>query len=162
MELSKKSVDDLISAADKIIEANKNSRNDLFGEIDNPGYIKKILDISEQDPERSYRLYYANIQSFLGKFLPKGEDISKVIRNLVCILLSHKEMSGLTHGRRGSDSRMSKTDDMENMIEVLSEWSETPTDYLKLATILLDKCKELGYVPKERVLSDYVSTRLNS
>ena len=77
---------------------------------------------------------------------------------MVCILLAHKELSGLTYGVRGADSRMSDTNDMQNMIEVLSEWSKTPTDYFKLATILLDKCKELGYVPQERALNDYVPT----
>lgn len=162
MELSKKSLDDLISVADKIIEANRSTEKDLFGEIKNPEEIKKILGIEEQDPEQSYKLYYDNIQGFLGEFLPKGEDISKVIRNLICTLLTHKELSGLTYGIRGGDSRMSKTEDMENMIDVLSEWSETPTDYLKLATILLDKCKMLGYVSQERVLNDYVPANVNS
>ena len=142
MELSKKSLDDLISAADKIIEANSSPENDLFGEVQNPEAVREILGISEQNPNLSHELYYANIQKFLGKFLPKGEDITRVIRNLVCILLAHK--------------------DMENMIDVLSEWSETPTDYLKLATILLDKCKELGYVPQERRLNDYVPANTNS
>lgn len=162
MELSKKSLDDLISAADKIIEANSSPENNLFGEVQNPEAVREILGISEQNPNLSHELYYANIQKFLGKFLPKGEDITRVIRNLVCILLAHKELSGLTYGIRGADSRMSKTEDMENMIDVLSEWSETPTDYLKLATILLDKCKELGYVPQERRLNDYVPANTNS
>ena len=56
---------------------------------------------------------------------------------------------------------MSETKDMQNMIEVLSEWSETPTDYFKLATILLDKCKELGYISQERALNDYVPTSMD-
>ena len=110
----------------------------------------------------SFLPFFEVIPEILGKFLPKGEDITRVIRNLVCILLAHKELSGLTYGIRGADSRMSKTEDMENMIDVLSEWSETPTDYLKLATILLDKCKELGYVPQERRLNDYVPANTNS
>ena len=58
MELSKKSLDDLISVADKIIEANRSTEKDLFGEIKNPEKIKKILGIEEQDPEQSYKLYY--------------------------------------------------------------------------------------------------------
>lgn len=161
MELSKKSLDDLISAADKIIEANNNSEKNLFGEVQNSETIREILGISEQNPKLSHELYYGNIQKFLGTFLPKGEDISRVIRELVCILLTHKELSGLTYGVRGADSRMSETKDMQNMIEVLSEWSETPTDYFKLATILLDKCKELGYIPQERALKDYVPTSMD-
>lgn len=159
MELNKKTLEDLISVADKIIEANKQQETNLFGEIRDPEAIKRIFDISEQNPDLSYDLYYANIQKFLREFLPKGEDISAVIRELVCILLTHKELPGLTYGVRGGDSRMSNTEDMENMISVLSDWSETPTDYLRLAIILLDKCKELGYVPQERTLSDYMSSK---
>lgn len=162
MELSKKSLDDLISAAEKIIEANRTSEPNLFGEVSNPDKIKEILGVSEQNPELSYDLYYKNIQKFLGEFLPKGNVISKVIRNLVCIMLSHKELSGLTYGTRGGDSRMAKSEDMENMIDVLSEWSETPTDYFALATILLNKCKELEYIPQERQLNDYVKETTQS
>ena len=43
MELSKKSLDDLISVADKIIEANRSTEKDLFGEIKNPEEIKKNI-----------------------------------------------------------------------------------------------------------------------
>lgn len=159
MENLKRSLDDLISVADKIIEAHKPQERDLFGEIRNPEAIKKIFGISEQNPDVSYDLYYVNIRRFLREFLPKDEDISVVIRELVCILLTHKEKPGLTYGIRGRDSRMSNTEDMENIISVLSEWSKTPTDYLKLAIILLNKCKELGYVPQERTLSDYIPNR---
>ena len=64
MELSKKSLDDLISVADKIIEANSSPENNLFGEIQNPEAVREILGISEQNPNLSYELYYANIQKF--------------------------------------------------------------------------------------------------
>lgn len=156
MELSKKKLEDLISAADKIIEANSNSQKDLFGEVKNLNAISDILNVPLQDPDKSYDLYYQNIQKFLGEFLPKDNDISKVIRQLVCVLLTHKELSGLTYGNRGGDSRMATTADMENLIDVLSEWSETPTDYFRLANILLKKNKELGYVPDEREMKDYL------
>lgn len=156
MELQKKTLEELMSAADKIIAANSHTEPDLFGEVQNPKAINEILGISEQNPNLSYELYYPNIQRLLGQFLPEGEVISKVIRNLVCTLLTHRELSNLTYGIRGADSRMSKTEDMENMINVLTEWSETPTDFLKLALILLNKCKELGYIPHERELRDYV------
>lgn len=73
--------------------------------------------------------------------MPKDNEISKPIRELVCILLSHKEKDkkGIRHG----DSRQAKTTDMENLIEVLSEWSETPQDFFRLAITLLDKNKNL-------------------
>ena len=156
MELNKKRLDDLISAADKIIAANSVPQENLFGEVKNLDEIRNILDLSQLDPNKSHDLYYKNIQKFLGEFLPKNNDISKVIRNEICILLTHKELSGLTYGVRGGDSRMSTSEDMEHIIDVLSEWSETPTDYFKLSIILLNKCKELGYVPEEREIKDYL------
>lgn len=142
-------------AAEKIVEANSQPQEDLFGEVRDPNAVAKILDIPLQDPDQSYKLYYQNIQKFLGEYLPKDNDISKVIRNLICILLAHRELSGITYGVRGADSRMATTTDMENIIDVLSEWSETPTDYFKLAHILLRKNKELKYIPEDRDLKDY-------
>lgn len=156
MGLSKKKLEDLISAADKIIEANNQPQEDLFGPIKDPSAINSILNIPLQEPDKSYKLYYRNIQKFLGEYLPKDNEISKTIRELVCILLAHKELSGLTYGTREADSRMATTADMENLIDVLSEWSETPTDYFKLANILLRKNKELGYIPDEREIKDYL------
>ena len=51
---------------------------------------------------------------------------------------------------------MARTDDMVNLIDVLSEWSETPEDIMRLIYILLNKNKELGYVPNDRRISDYL------
>ena len=61
MELPKKKLEDLICAADKIIEANNQTQEDLFGQVKNPNAISEILDIPLQDPKRSYTLYYQNI-----------------------------------------------------------------------------------------------------
>lgn len=53
---------------------------------------------------------------------------------------------------------MAKTEDMENLIDILSEWSDTPTDFWGLAMKLLNKCKELKYIPEERTLMDYTKS----
>ena len=87
MELSKRKLEELISAADKIIEANSQPQEDLFGKVKNPNAISEILDVPLQDPEKSHKLYYENIQKFLGDYLPKDNDISQLIKKLVCILL---------------------------------------------------------------------------
>lgn len=155
MELSKKKLEDLISAVDKIVAANSQQEPSLFDELSAPTDIAKILDVPIQDPEKSYDLYYGNIQKFLNSFLPKDNEISKPIRELVCIiLLSHKEKDkkGIRHG----DSRQAKTTDMENLIEVLSEWSETPQDFFRLAITLLDKNKKLGYISEDKTIQDYL------
>lgn len=154
MELSKKKLEDLITAAERIVEANSQQETNLFNELTEPADIAKILDVPMQDPDKSYDLYYGNIQKFLGLFLPKDNDISKPIRELVCILLTGKEKDkkGIRHG----DSRQARTNDMEHLIDVLSEWSETPQDFFRLAITLIDKNKELGYIPAERTIKDYL------
>ena len=159
METTKRKLEELISAADKIIEANSKPQENLFGEVKDPNKIRELLDLPLQDPQKSYELYYPNIRKFLDKYIPKDLDIREVIFEEVNIMLAHKERIGITCGKRNADSRMSSTKDMEYLIDVLSEWAETPTDYFKLAHILLKKNQELGYVPKERVLRDYMKQR---
>ena len=47
---------------------------------------------------------------------------------------------------------MATTEDMSNLIDVLSEWSENPDDIMSLMHILLNKNQELGYCPQDRQL----------
>ena len=156
MEILKKKLEDFISIADKIIEANNPKEEELFASVKNPNAISEILDIPIQDPDKAYQLYYPNIQKFLKDVLPKKSDISSTIRSLTCVLLTHKELENIKSGKRGADSRMATTADMEHLIDVLSEWSTTPTDFYKLAYILFEKNKELGYLAEGRELKDYL------
>ena len=66
MELSKKKIDELINAVDKIVAANNQQEPSLFEELTTPTDIAKILDVPIQDPDKSYDLYYGNIQKFLN------------------------------------------------------------------------------------------------
>ena len=154
MELSKKKLDDLISAVDKIVSANHQQEPNLFDELTISKDIAQILDVEIQDPEKSYDLYYRNIQKFLNRFLPKDNTINKPIRELICILLTHKEKD--KKGIRHADSRQARTAEMENLIDVLSEWSETPTEFFRLAQLLLQKNKELGYIAEDKTIQDYI------
>lgn len=156
MDIAKKKLDDFIAAAEKIVEANSKPEEDLFGEMKNPDKIRDIFDLPLQDPNKSYVLYYNNIRKFLNAFIPKDNMIRNVIFEEVNIMLAHKELSRITYGIRNADSRMATTKDMENIIDVLTDWSVTPNEYLKLAYLLLQKNKELGYVPQEREWRDYV------
>ena len=81
MERAKRTIEDLITAADKIIEANSTKEVDLFGEVPLKENVREILGISEQNPDYSYSLYYNDIQSFLRKILPEDNNIREVIRN---------------------------------------------------------------------------------
>jgi hypothetical protein len=62
MDLSRKKLDDLISAVEKIVEANNQQESNLFNEIIEPADIAKILEVPIQNPSKSYDLYYGNIQ----------------------------------------------------------------------------------------------------
>lgn len=154
MEISKSKLDELISTVDKIVSANSQQEPSLFDELTISKDIAQILDVEIQDPEKSYDLYYGNIQRFLNSFLPKENAISKPIRELVCVLLTHKEKD--KKGIRHADSRQARTAEMENLIDVLSEWSETPTEFFRLAQLLLQKNKELGYIAEDKTIQDYL------
>lgn len=153
--LSKEKLEQLESAVDRIVEA-RHIGDEIFDRNPPSKEIIRTMGLAEQDPEKSYKLYYGNIQKALRKFLPPRQRTSLVARELVAVLLTHKEKEGIKSGKRGADSRMAKTDDMVNLIDVLSEWSETPEDIMKLIYILLEKNKSLGYVPEERSLFDYL------
>ena len=156
ISLSTHKLEELISAVDKIVDNRQSKQLDIFPEEVTSKDISKTLGIPLQDSDKSYNLYYNNIQNFMSKFLPKDDTITKPIRNLLCTLLSHHEKSNIKSGTRGGDSRMASTKDMEHIIDVLSEWSETPHDYMKLSNILLAKNIELGYIPEERSIQDYL------
>jgi hypothetical protein len=156
MEFNKQRLEELISAVDKIVEANSGQESDLFDSNQSSYKSAEFWGLAEQDPEKSYNLYYANIQGFMKKVLPKDNEIAKPIRELVCILLTGKEKKYLTYGARGADSRMAKTNDMENIIDVFSEWATNPTDFFRLGIILLNKNKELNFIPEERSIQDYI------
>ena len=153
--LSKDKLEQLETAVDRIVKA-RHIDEGLFDRSPATDDIIRTMGLAEQDPEKSYKLYYGNIQKALRKFLPPRKKTSQVARELVAILLSHKEKENVNSGRRGADSRMARTDDMVNLIDVLSEWSETPEDIMRLIYILLNKNKELGYVPNDRRISDYL------
>lgn len=135
---AKRKLDRLEEAVERIVAANPLPQEDLFGKKPIKEIVE-LLDIQEQDPEKSYELYYKNIQPFLNTFIPKDDSINKPIRELICILLTGRERKNLTYGRRGADSRQSKTPDMENLIDVLTDWSETPNDFFSLSNILLSR-----------------------
>ena len=152
--LSVEKLEQLKTAADRIVEA-RHANENLFGSQSTSEEIFRTMGIPVQDPQKSYELYYHNIQKALRMFLPVGEPQSKVVRELVAILLSHKEKNNIKEGVRGADSRMATTEDMSNLIDVLSEWSN-PDDIMSLIHLLLSKNQELGYCPQDRQLKDFL------
>jgi hypothetical protein bacD2_02607 len=155
MDNTKRKVEDLMTAIDRIVDS-RESKADLFGFDEERESLKEKLGISTHNPQQVYNLFYGNIQSFLSNILPKDAAINAPIRNLVCTLLSHQERKYITSGKRGADSKMASSEDMEELIDIFYKWSETPNDLFRLANILLERNKELKYIPKDRTLQDYV------
>lgn len=162
MESKKMKLDELIDATQKIVRAHRNKNEQLQLEITKEDQ-KEIEELSKlanvqiiADPDKSYDLFYNGIQKFLLSVLPKDTTIRNAILELKNILLTGKEKSNISSGKRGADSRMSTIADMEFVIDIISKWSRTPYDYMRLATLLLDKNKELKYVPEGRVIEDYL------
>ncbi len=155
MDNAKRKIEELMTAVDRIVES-RESKPDLFGFDEERESLKDKLGISTHDPQQVYNLFYGNIQAFLSNILPKDATINEPIRNLVCTLLSHHEKENITSGKRGADSRMATNEDMEELIDIFCRWSETPNDLFGLANILLERNKELKYIPEDRTLQDYV------
>ena len=155
MDNTKRKVEELMTAIDRIVDS-RESKADLFGFDEERESLKEKLGISTHNPQQVYNLFYGNIQSFLSKILPKDAAINAPIRNLVCTLLSHHERKYITSGKRGADSKMASSEDMEELIDIFYKLSETPNDLFRLANILLERNKELKYIPKDRTLQDYV------
>lgn len=155
MDNTKRKVEELMTAIDRIVDS-RESKADLFGFDEERESLKEKLGISTHNLQQVYNLFYGNIQSFLSNILPKDAAINAPIRNLVCTLLSHHERKYITSGKRGADSKMASSEDMEELIDIFYKWSETPNDLFRLANILLERNKELKYIPKDRTLQDYV------
>lgn len=162
MELRKEKLEELIGATQKIIEAQQDDKKKLlFGLTEeNRDEIKELNELLNtsiiEDPEKSYDLFYNGIQNFLLSVLPKTSEIRTPILELKSILLTGKEKKNIKSGKRGADSRMSYMSSMESVIDIITEWSMSPHDYMKLAYLLLNKNKELGFIPESRDISDYM------
>lgn len=162
MESKKLKLDELIDATQKVIRAHSSKKEELLFDItkEDSSEIEELSELVDTqiiaNPEKSYDLFYRGIQKFLLSILPKDKTVRKPIFELKNILLTGKEKTSLKYGKRGADSRMAILSDMELVIDVISDWSRTPYDYMRLANLLLEKNKELKYIPEERLIEDYL------
>lgn len=162
-ELSRKKIEDLISAADRILKSqNEDKKNILFDDLqESSEALKQMQELLadpdlQHDPKKSYDLYYGGIQQIILMAIPEKSQIRDAIFNLKCTLIAGKELENVSSGKRGADSRMETNERLEYVADILMEWSNTPDDYFKLAYMLLEKCKEMGISPQDREISDFV------
>lgn len=160
----KQSLDDIISAAESVQRAMHEARiqqGDLFAELENPQEIKDLFDAPQaHDPQMAYKIFYNVLQKIILQIVPKGE-IRDVINLLKNNLLTSTEILKQSE-KRGSDSRMQTVDRLKAVADIITDWVSTrPKDYLYLANLLLEKCKEEGISDPDRELSDFLKESNN-
>lgn len=164
MEAKKRNLDEILSAAERIIKAREDEvQEDLFGNTVGDktlNEIKQMLDsgsTESHDPNKAHDLYYGIIKKLVLKAIPKS-DIRDLVQLLACNLLTGVEL--LRKGEiRGQDSRQQPNDKLNEVADIILDWSEHPYDYMKLAQRLLDECIKKGISPKERILADFIPKR---
>ena len=157
-------MDDILSAAERIIKAKEEEvQEDLFGNTTNDNVlneIKEILDsatVDQHDSHKAYDLYYGIIKKLVLRTIPKS-DIRDLIQLLTCNLLTGVEL--LRKGeRRGQDSRQQSTEKLDEVANIILDWSQHPYDYMRLAQTILDECIRKGISPKGRTLSEFIRQR---
>lgn len=161
MDNLQKELEHILSSVQQINQASEES---VQTEIDFKESVESELSILEglgefHNQEQMYKLFYKGIQKFHSEYLPKDKEISTVIRNLVATILSKKLKKNITYGTRGGDSRQASVQDYENVISAYSDWADkNPQNLLGLADTLLNKGKELGIIPEEYSIQDFVPT----
>lgn len=97
---------------------------DVDGQIALKSEIADMALEAIDDPETKYTLYYNVIDSLLRKYLPKGDE-HKAARNLIY----EEKNTFLTRGHRknekgirGADGRMSYIPDMNELINIITDW----------------------------------------
>lgn len=161
MEAKKRNLDEILSASERIIKAREEEvQEDLFGNTVGDkvlNEIKQMLDsasVGNHDPNKAHDLYYGIIKKLVLKAIPKS-DIRDLVQLLACNLLTGVEL--LRKGEiRGQDSRQQSNEKLNEVADIILDWSEHPYDYMKLAQTLLDECIKKGISPKERSLADFI------
>ena len=122
--------------------------------IDNAGEIRSEDEIKQfalgdipDDPEKKYNVYYKGIEKLLRTYLPKDElykDYRALVREEKNIFLTRGRKLD-ERGIRGGDSRMGYIQDMEEIMNAITNWAYKSMNYSELYFILRDKNKSLGY-----------------
>ena len=79
--------------------------------------------------------------------MPKGKDFEDVRRIVLDekLVLINRGAKRDKNGIRGSDSRMAYTEDLEEAIKIVAEWTSRKGTPAELFMAFWDKNEELGY-----------------
>lgn len=117
------------------------------GELKEVDELKELIDQKFDNPEEKHSLFYNGIQNLLKKYLPKGKQFAeqrKIINEEKLIFLN-RGAALKPDGTRGSDSRMTYAEDMNEMAKLISDWVLTSQDYVDLYLRLYDLNEKYNY-----------------
>lgn len=119
----------------------------LDGQIELKNEIADMVLEEIDDPEAKYNLYYKVVNRLLKKHLPKGEE-NKQVRDFIY----EEKNTFLTRGHRkneqgirGADGRMSYIADINELINIITEWISSKGTIFELYTKIRDLNVSKGY-----------------
>lgn len=106
--------------------------------------LKKLLSKQVEDPQEKHALYYKGIRKVLMEYLPKDDNIRRIIYDEKNIFLNRGYALD-ERGIRGSDGRMTYNEDMTKMVELIAEWVMTSQDPVDLYKAIYELNEHLGF-----------------
>lgn len=123
----------------------------IDGQIELKNEIADLILEQMDDPEAKYNLYYNVLNRLLRKYLPKGDE-NKTARDLIYeeknIFLTrghHKNEKGI----RGADGRMAYVPDIQDMVNIITQWISNQGTVYELYIQLKELNVSKGYSEKE-------------
>jgi hypothetical protein len=135
----------LLMEADKIKE--ESFQFDFDGDVVLKNEIADLFLEQIDNPKEKYELYYNVVNRLLKKHLPKGKLFEKE-RNFiyeeknVFLTRGHRKND---KGIRGADGRMAFTDDINELVNVITDWITSKGGMFELYTKLSELNKSKGY-----------------
>lgn len=134
-----------------LMKANEIKEETFAFDIDGELVLKReIADITLEaidNPEEKYQLYYNVVNRLLKRYLPKGEH-NKAARDFIYeeknTFLTRGHRKG-ADGIRGADGRMSYITEINELINIITNWISSKDTTFDLYVKLRDLNKSKGY-----------------
>jgi len=140
--LSEEDVESIESLRKANESKGKQLRVDLEkGDLTEVNELKQITEKSFDNPEEKYNIYYKGLRNLLMKYLPKGkenEEARQLIYDEKNIFLNRGKKKSDNEGIRGSDSRMTYQEKMNEMLEVTTQWVSESQNSVDLYNMIYD------------------------
>ncbi len=147
--LSEKDIESLELLRKSNESKGKQLRVDLIeGDLKEIDELKQITEKDFESPEVKYNVYYKGLRNLLMKTLPKGKDYAEgrqLIYDEKNIFLNRGKKKSDNNGIRGSDSRMTYQEKMDEMLTVVTNWFAKSQNPVDLYNMLYDLNERHGY-----------------